>query len=257
MNQPSSKFIFDEDDRTIGEIYSRRKVLAVLAGAGSAVVLAACGGDGSGVDLSAIAEMNESLPAGCVVRPVLAEGPIFVDEQANRSDIRTDSTSGAVSEGTPLALSIRVSALAGSGCAGLEGAQVDLWQCDALGVYSDTNFDNMGTIGQKFLRGHQFTDADGACAFTTIYPGWYDGRAVHIHFKVRTTDGKEFTSQLFFDPALTDSVYEAAPYNTRGERTVRNVDDGIYLESGDTMLLDVQQAGDGYEAHFDITLDLT
>lgn len=257
MNRPSSNFVFDENDRTIGEIYPRRKALAVLAGAGGAALLAACGGDGSSAGLSAIAEMNESLPAGCVVRPELSEGPIFVDEQANRSDIRTDSTSGAVSEGAPLALSFRVSALSGTGCSGVGGAQVDLWQCDAFGVYSDTNFDNMGTVGQRFLRGHQFTDANGDCAFTTIYPGWYDGRAVHIHFKVRTADGNEFTSQLFFDPALTDSVYESSPYNTRGERTVRNVDDGTYLESGDTMLLDVQPADGGYEAHFDITLDLT
>lgn len=88
--------------------------------------------------------MNESLPAGCVVRPALTEGPIFVDEQANRSDIRTDSTSGVVSEGAPLVLSFRVSALSGAGCSGVEGAQVDVWQCDALGVYSDTNFRNMG-----------------------------------------------------------------------------------------------------------------
>jgi len=256
MKPRSANFVFDEDDITIGEIYSRRKALTVLAGAGSAVFFGACGGDSS-VDLSALTATNELLPASCVVRPALTEGPIFVDEQANRSDIRTDTSNGATSKGAALALSFRVSTLADNACGVLEGAQIDLWHCDAFGIYSDTDFENMGTVGQKFLRGHQFTDANGVCAFTTIYPGWYDGRAVHLHFKVRTTDGNKFTSQLFFDPVLTDNVYKTAPYNTRGERTVRNSDDGIYEESGTTMLLNAQPVGDGYEAHFDITLDLT
>lgn len=249
--------MLDDDDRMVGEIYSRRKALSLLGTASGVVLLGACG-DSTPSGLAAIAETNAALPSGCVVRPALSEGPIFVDDQANRSDIRSDPSNGAVSEGAPLVVTFSVSSLAGTACAALEGARVDLWQCDAFGVYSDTNFDNMGTVGQKFLRGHQFTDVDGNCKFTTIYPGWYDGRAVHLHLKVRTTDDREFASQLFFDPALTDAVYMAAPYNTRGERTVRNEADGIARQSGDQMILDVLPAasGDGYEATFDITLDM-
>lgn len=252
--------VIDEDDRTIGHIYTRRQALRLLGGAGGALLVAACGGGfGSepAPDLSAIADTNASLPTGCVVRPALTEGPIFVDQQANRSDIRTDPTNGAVSEGAALALMFRLSTLDNNDCTPLEGAQIDMWQCDAFGIYSDTNYENMGTEGQKFLRGHQFTDSDGVCSFTTIYPGWYETRAVHIHFKVRTLDGHEFTSQLFFDPALTDKVYATAPYNTRGERTVHNADDGIFAESGDQMTLAVQESAEGYAATFDITLDIS
>lgn len=252
----SHGFVLDEDDETIGTIYTRRRTLAALGGVGAAVLLGACG-DSEGVPNSdSIEAANTALPVGCVVRPALTEGPIFVDDQANRSDIRSDPSTGAISEGAALSLTFRVSTLGGSDCVPLEGAQVDLWHCDAFGIYSDTNYENMGTVGQKFLRGHQFTDANGDAAFTTVYPGWYDGRAVHVHFKVRPNDGQEFASQLFFDPALTDKVYAEAPYNTRGERTVRNSADGIAEQSGDQMILDVAANGDGYEATFNITLDM-
>jgi len=259
-NTSSSKCIIDEDDKTIGHIYTRRQALSLLVGAGSTLLLAACwdrGGE-AGPDLSAIAKTNANLPTGCVVRPALTEGPIFVDNQANRSDVRTDPTNGAVSEGAALALTFNISTLGNNTCTPLEGAQVDIWQCDANGIYSDTNYENMGTVGQKFLRGHQFTDSSGNCDFITVYPGWYESRAVHIHFKVRTTSGHEFTSQLFFDPATTDKVYENNPlYNTRGTRTVLNSDDGIYEESGEQMTLNVQESTDGYAATFMITLDMS
>lgn len=256
----TSKCIIDEDDKTIGHIYTRRQVLSMMMGVGGTLLLAGCwlrNGE-SRSNLAAIANTNANLPTGCVVRPALTEGPIFIDNQANRSDIRIDPTNGAVSEGIPLALTFNISTLSNNACTPFEGAQVDIWQCDAYGIYSDTNYENMGTVGQKFLRGHQFTDSTGSCSFITIYPGWYATRAVHIHFKVRTTDGYEFTSQLFFDPSLTDSVYEnIAPYNTRGVRTVRNSEDGIYTESGGQMMLNVESLGDSYAATFNITLDMS
>src|SRR5205085_3183987 len=87
------------------------------------------------------------------------------------------------------------------------------------------------TSGQKYLRGYQVTDANGAVEFTTIYPGWYSGRTVHIHYKVRlfsgTTKTYEFTSQLCFDDTLTDTVFTQAPYNTKAARGTRNNNDGI------------------------------
>jgi protocatechuate 3,4-dioxygenase beta subunit len=154
------------------------------------------------------------------VRPALTEGPYFVDEMINRSDIRSDPSDGSIKEGTPLNLTLYVSQINGSGCTPLAGAQVDVWHCDAAGVYSDASDPGFNTKGQKFLRGYQVTDANGMAKFTTIYPGWYQGRAVHIHFKIRTdpssASGYEFTSQWFFDETLTDQVHAQQPYAAKG-----------------------------------------
>jgi protocatechuate 3,4-dioxygenase beta subunit len=133
---------------------------------------------------------------------------------------------------------------------------VDVWHCDALGVYSDVQDASGSTVGQTFLRGYQVTDATGAAAFTTIYPGWYRGRAVHIHFKVRTDNGLEFTSQLFLDDALTDTVHQRDPYAGKGQRDTRNADDSIFRGGGDQLLLDARQDGDGYAATFQIGIQV-
>src|SRR5207253_10058042 len=151
----------------------------------------------------------------CVVRPALTEGPYFVDEKLNRSDIRSDPSDGTVKPGAQLTLTVNVSRVSGASCLPLAGATVDVWHCDALGVYSDATDPGFNTKGKKFLRGYQTTDANGKVQFTTIYPGWYQGRAVHIHFKIRTSAtgaSKEFTSQWFFDETLTDQVHAQQPY---------------------------------------------
>jgi protocatechuate 3,4-dioxygenase beta subunit len=158
---------------------------------------------------------------GCVVRPALTEGPYFVDERLNRSDIRTDPADGSVRPGVPLRLTFRVTRSSGSTCAALPGVFVDVWHCDALGTYSDVQ----GASGRKFLRGYQVTDASGAAQFTTIFPGWYSGRAIHLHFKIRTSlagGGYEFTSQLFFDESVTASVLAQSPYSTKGQPDTMN-----------------------------------
>src|SRR5258706_14922 len=90
---------------------------------------------------------------------------------------------------------------AGATTAPAEGATVEIWHCDAAGQYSDVSDPGFNTKGQNWLRGAQVTDANGKATFTTIYPGWYRGRAVHIHFKVHPDATKVFTSQLFFDDA--------------------------------------------------------
>lgn len=184
-----------------------------------------------------------------------------MDEMLNRSDIRSDPATGAVKDGVPLRLVLRVGAMAGSSCSALAGAMVDIWHCDALGVYSDTRDPAQNTLGQKFLRGYQVTDANGAVQFQTIYPGWYQGRTVHIHFKIRTAgagqQGREFTSQLYFDDRLSDQVFRQQPYASKGQNPVRNNADGIFRSGGDRLLLQPTPDGQGFAATFDVGLQLS
>jgi len=193
-----------------------------------------------------------------VVRPAQTEGPYFVEERLNRADIRTDPTTGKVTAGAPLELVMTISTFASGGCVPLAGAQVDIWHCDASGVYSDVDNPAFNTFGRKFLRGYQVTDANGSVRFSTIYPGWYPIRTVHIHFKARANAGSarghEFTSQLYFNDTFTDRVFARAEYAGRGPRRVRNQQDEIFREGGDQLLLDVKKKGDGYAAMFNLGL---
>lgn len=235
----------DNDDLPVGRVLSRRQAIVVLGSAGVALM----GGSGR-----ALAQSSSS--AGmCVVRPQQTEGPYFVDEKLNRSDIRSDPTTKKVKEGAPLRLKFVVSKI-GSACTPLAGAMIDVWHCDALGVYSDASDPSFNTKGQKFLRGYQVTDTGGVAQFSTIYPGWYRGRTVHIHFKIRSSN-QEFTSQLYFDDALSDKVQAKPPYSAKGQRTMRNQDDGIYRGGGDQLLLAVSPVAAGYAATFNIGLQMS
>lgn len=196
----------------------------------------------------------------CVLTPAQTEGPYFVDERLNRSDIRSDPADGSMRAGIPLVLTLRVAALGANACAPLPGAFVDVWHCDADGVYSDVVDSSTDTRGRKFLRGHQLTDTQGIVRFTTIYPGWYPGRAVHIHFKVRAqaTSGAqhELTSQLYFDEAVTERVFAREPYVRSGRGWPRNAADGIFRRGGERLMLAPVEAEQGYAAAFDVTLRL-
>ena len=231
---------------------SRRDLLGFAAkGAASVVVsqsllLSCASGAASATDTSAStggpsATTPTTGSATCVLTAALTEGPFFVDEMLNRSDIRTDPVSGVVSSGIPLALTFNVSRVANTACTPLTGAYLDVWHCDAGGVYSDVSGSS-----RKFLRGYQITDANGVATFTTIYPGWYSGRTVHIHFKLRLFAGLnksyEFTSQFFFNDVVTDSVYAQSQYSSRGTRNTRNANDGIYnsLSTNDKAALTLQ-----------------
>ena len=247
---------------------TRREMLSLMGSTAAALALAGCGGSeqsGSGESTSAsTAETTSGATAEtastCLVRPEQTEGPYFVDEMLNRSDIREDR------EGVPLDLTFNVSRVDEgdvSACGPLAGAVVDIWHADAAGQYSDVqdNAEGFDTRGETYLRGYQVTDENGTARFTTIYPGWYQGRTVHIHFKIRDSpeseQGYEFTSQLYFDDALTDEVQSQGPYAQKGQRDLRNGEDGIFRGGGDELLLDLRESGQGYAGTFDVALDTT
>ena len=203
---------------------------------------------------------NRRTVVACVVKPPLEEGPFFVDEKLNRSDIRADPLTGVVKAGLPLRLVVNVAHNNGSACLPLAGVLVDVWHCDAEGVYSDASgAGNPSTRGQKFLRGYQVTSAEGMVQFMTIYPGWYQGRTVHIHLKFRTDpfaeSAHEFTTQLFFDDALTDKVFAKPPYAANGERNTRNNNDRVYRQGGAQLTLALTPEGTGYAGTADFELD--
>jgi protocatechuate 3,4-dioxygenase beta subunit len=249
-----------DDDLPAGHLLSRREALALMGGAG-VMLLTGCGLDQApaGRATTPSAPTSSATSAGCVVRPAETEGPYFVDEHLNRSDIRTDPSDGSVKAGLPLRLAFLISRV--NACAPLAGATVDIWQCDALGVYSDVTDPGFNTKGKKFLRGYQMTDASGTARFTTIYPGWYQGRTVHIHFKIRSPSGSgstyEFTSQLYFDDTITDQVHAQPPYASKGQRAVRNAEDSIFQSSGGIqLLLKLTKAAEGYSATFPVGLQI-
>ncbi|MBN8620382.1 MAG: intradiol ring-cleavage dioxygenase [Anaerolineae bacterium] len=258
----------DNDDQPIGRILTRREVLTLLGGAGAALFVG-----GSFIKVAAQSAGTSTpiatataVPA-CVVRPALTEGPYFVDAMLNRSDIRVEPTDGSIKEGKVLRLIFNVSDVSADACTPLPGAQVDVWHCDAQGWYSDVDDPGFDTSGQSWLRGYQVTDDLGIAEFITIYPGWYSSRTVHIHFKIRTDpeseSGYEFTSQLFFDEALTDLVHSEEPYASKGYRDTLNEDDNIFQGSDGLLTLAIEPFEDealgleGYAATFSIGLDLS
>jgi protocatechuate 3,4-dioxygenase beta subunit len=227
---------------TRGAGLSRRDVLQV--GAGSVGLLAA-----AGLSRRVLAE-----PV-CQQNPAQTQGPYWVDEMLNRADIRSDPASGVVQQGLPLRLALNVSEIQAGACSPVSGCYVDVWHCNAAGVYSDVSA--QGTLGQRYLRGYQASDAHGNVRFLTIYPGYYPGRTVHIHLRVRKFDGAQttfnFVSQLYFNDTVTDGVFaRVAPYSARPARGTRNTNDGIYDAR---MLLRLSDNGSHAVASFDIVIN--
>jgi protocatechuate 3,4-dioxygenase beta subunit len=212
------------------EPITRRRSLAKLGVAVAAVV--------AGRALTADDDGNAAIETGavqCVLTPELTEGPYYIANEKVRRDIREGHP------GTLLTLDLRV--LNASTCKPIKGAAVDIWHCDAAGNYSGFGSD---TSSRTFLRGIQRTDKNGLAVFTTIYPGWYHGRAVHIHVKVHVGGRVVHTGQLFFPDALTDTVYRSAPYAARGNPDTTNAQDSIYVNGGRYGLLQLAKRGAGY-----------
>ena len=137
-----------------------------------------------------------------------------------------------------------------STCKPIKGAAVDIWHCDAGGTYS--GFAQEGTEGRTFLRGIQRTDRNGLAMFTTVYPGWYRGRAVHTHVSVYIGESVVHTGQLYFSDTVTDAVYRRSPYNRRPNRDPRNAGDSIYRNGGKRSTLKLARSGSGYTGRITI-----
>jgi protocatechuate 3,4-dioxygenase beta subunit len=251
----------DHDDKIVGQIYSRREALRFAAQAGLVLV--------SGASLFELAEAKAEKKVHIVVSPELTEGPFFVDEKLNRSDLASGTSRASVAKGLPLTLSVSVLRLRNDVLHPLPNVHVDVWHADAAGVYSDESnpMNHENTAHQNWLRGYQVTDSKGGASFKTIFPGWYLGRAPHIHFKVRSYSGAEkvtaeFTSQFFFRDADAKKVYSADPY--LGDHDTTNADDNVYNDfqvdgkaAGSLMLLDLVKTPNraGYMSHFSILVD--
>jgi protocatechuate 3,4-dioxygenase beta subunit len=244
----------------------RRQALGAIGTVSLGGLLAACGADSSDGGKASVAttagdtatvepktttsDASAALfddGGSCTLTVEETEGPYYFDADKIRSDIREDR------KGTRLTLALRV--LDASTCKPIPDAVVDIWHADAGGAYS--GFDGGGggpggggpgggggaTTATRYLRGAQVTNKDGVAEFTTIYPGWYQGRTTHIHAKVHLDSATVLTTQLFFEDDLSTKVYEAAAYSGRGQRDQLNDSDGIFDAS---LVVGTKPDGDGY-----------
>lgn len=208
---------------------------------GLGLATGACGSDGTAATSS-----NDDMldvPASCVLSPRDPAGPYFLETGLNRSDI----TEGRA--GVPLEVRLQLVDV-DAGCEPIPGAALEVWHCDADGIYSgfdvaEGNLANAG--GETFLRGFQETDRNGRVAFQTIYPGWYPIRTIHIHAKGLIGGVEEVTTQLYFDQVVNDQVVARPPYDTRGPQPTRNEND-VFDIAGKTFAL--EERGDGYVASY-------
>jgi len=192
----------------------------VLAGLGATTLLGggACGSDGDAGPDAGIGGADGGHV--CTIYPQQTAGPYYLDLDLLRRDITEEKP------GTALRVVLRVQ---DESCAELKDLAVDLWHCDAQGVYSGFpgQLGDLDTSGQTFLRGTQVTDTDGVVAFDSIYPGWYPRRTTHIHFRVHTSSTTAATSQLYFPEEVTAAIYATRPYDVRGQKDTTNDSDSV------------------------------
>jgi len=225
--------------------WTRRSVLGGLG----AVSLAACSGGGSGSSAASIGTttgtggttsgtatgktgsetITSTTPGSCVLIPEETQGPypLFNDIASAAMYQREDITEGRA--GMPLKLTLNIVNVS-SACAPITTAMVYVWHCDKDGVYSGYSQQGADTRGQTFLRGVQTTDTNGNVTFATIFPGWYQGRATHIHFRVYLALDLHATSQLAFPTDVETAVYGSALYAARGQNRTSPSQDGIFSD---------------------------
>jgi len=232
----------DQEDRQL----SRRAALAAIGAAAGAALVYGCGGDSptSPSTTGTTTTTTGSANTVCAVTPTETVGPFPSRIDLFRSDIRESKP------GTMLTLTIKVVNV-NSACAPVPNAQVEIWHVDAAGDYSQYGSQTAAT----FLRGIQTTNANGEVTFTTIYPGWYQGRATHIHAEV-TLNGRSIkVTQIAFPEAVNNTVHTAGVYASRGTNPLSNQSDGIFADSLTSEL--VTPTGNpsaGYVAAFQIAL---
>jgi protocatechuate 3,4-dioxygenase beta subunit len=221
----------------------------------------------AGAGDTAAVETATADTATCTPTPEGEIGPYFADDsdtRFNRSDILSNIDGTSAQTGIPLSVTIFV-VDGQKSCAPYANAQVDIWHCNAAGVYSDQAVEK--TSSETWLRGYQVTDASGKVTFKTIVPGWYAGRTTHIHLRIRssysaassTSDGTN-TTQLFFAQTLTDRLATSvAPYNNEGKNPTTNASDHVYSgeENGANVLALSGDDTSGYSAAVTIVLPIT
>ena len=185
---------------------NRRELIGAMGAAASAAVAFGCGSSPtSPTGTSTTPTPTTGTNAACAVTPTETLGPYPSLTDLIRSDIREGKA------GTVLNLTVRV-VNANSGCAAVSGANVEIWHVDAAGNYSQ-----YGTqTTQTYLRGIQTTNSNGEVTFTTIYPGWYQGRATHIHLEVTINGRSVKVTQIAFPEAVNNTVHASGAYASRG-----------------------------------------
>jgi len=221
-----------------------RSVLAGLT-AGTLVGTGGCGSsEGSETDAGTGGGDGGN---ACTLYPQQTAGPYYLDLDLLRRDIREGKP------GTELSVVLRVQSAA---CSALKDLAVDLWHCDAEGVYSGFpgQLGGLDTTGLTFLRGTQVTDGDGIARFDSIYPGWYPGRTTHIHFRIHTSSTTEATSQLYFPENITEGIYAMSPYDVRGPKDTPNALDGIATANPPPLAMITGDASSRYVAEIVVTV---
>ncbi len=230
---------------------TRREALAVIGAAGAAISLG-CGSETptspSAMTTTGATDAGGTTAAACAVTPSETIGPYPSLTDMFRSDIREDRT------GTALTLVLTVTN-SNSACSPLAGATVDIWQCDAEGRYSQYSQGGFDGRASTFLRGIQTTDGSGRVTFTTIYPGWYQGRATHIHVEVLVNGRSLKVTQIGFPESVNGDVYRSGVYAGRGLNPTSNTGDMVFADSiaQETAAVNGSPAG-GYTAMFTINV---
>lgn len=208
----------------------RAPVLRLAGAAGAAAAAWACGGDTPTSPSAATTTATGTTGASTgttvstngqgATTPSETAGPYPSVVSIVRSDIRDNRT------GVPLNLAIKVVNV-NNGCAAVSGANVEIWHCDVAGNYSEYG----SQTTQTYLRGIQTTDASGQVNFTTIYPGWYQGRATHIHIEVKVNSRSVKVTHIAFPESINNSVYASGAYASRAANPTSNLSDGIFADS--------------------------
>lgn len=224
----------------------RREALVVMGAAGAALALGCGDSTSSSSPTSTSPTSPSSTNAACSVTPTETLGPYSSLTDLFRSDVRENKP------GALLTLTIKVVNVNAS-CAAVSNANVEIWQCDAAGNYSQYG----SQTGQTYLRGIQTTNANGEVTFTTIYPGWYQGRATHIHLEVTMGGVSRKVTQIAFPESVNNVVHTSGVYASRGVNPTSNASDGIFADSLTAEL--VTPAGDpmnGYTAAFQVAISV-